>query len=76
MKAERIVLASWVSSDSYMDIDWPRVHEQVGRDQLDWLLAQQTTQCQLILDKLQSDFKLVAEFYSAELLHRYRLMWS
>jgi hypothetical protein len=76
MKAERIVLASWRSSDLYLDIDWPKVHEQVGRDQLDWLLGQQTTQCQLILDKFQTDFKLVAEFYDAELFSRYHLMWS
>jgi len=76
MKTKRIVLAEWVSTDLYLDIDWPAVQQKLGLEQLDWLLRQQPSACQLVLDKSDVNFKLVAEFYSESALTTYHLMWS
>jgi hypothetical protein len=76
MKTERIVLADWTSRDLYLDIDWPAVQKQLGVEQLDWLLKLPTDQCQLVLDKNDDNFKLVAEFYCGRTLMTYHLMWS
>lgn len=76
MKTKRIVLADWVSNDLYLDIDWPAVHKKLGLEQIDWLLKQPPEKCQLVLDKSDINFKLVAEFYDEQLLVSYHLMWS
>lgn len=76
MKTSRIVLADWVSNDLYLDIDWPAVHKKLGLEQLDWLLQQPAEHVQLVLDKADINFKLVAEFYDERTLLTYHLMWS
>lgn len=76
MKTSRIVLADWISRDLYLDIDWPTVHRKLGLEQLDWLLKQPTENCQLVLDKSDINFKLVAEFYDERTLLTYHLMWA
>jgi hypothetical protein len=76
MKTRRVVLADWVSNDLYLDIDWPTVQQKLGLEQLDWLLRQNPVECQLVLDKSDVNFKLVAEFYSESTLVAYHLMWS
>lgn len=76
MKTKRIVLADWVSNDLYLDIDWPAVHKKLGLEQIEWLLKQPPEKCQLVLDKSDINFKLVAEFYDEQLLVAYHLMWS
>ena len=76
MKTSRIVLADWVSNDLYLDIDWPAVHKKLGLEQLDWLLQQPAEHVQLVLDKADINFKLVAEFYDERTLLTYHFMWS
>ena len=76
MKTKRIVLADWVSNDLYLDIDWPAVHKKLGLEQIDWLLKQPPEKCQLVLDKSDINFKLVAEFYDEQTLLTYHLMRS
>jgi hypothetical protein len=75
MKTSRVVLADWVSTDLYTDIDWPEVHKKLGLEQLDWLLSLPSDQCQLVLDKYEVNNKLVAEFYDEKTLLAYHLMW-
>lgn len=76
MKTKRVVLADWVSTDLYLDIDWPAVQRKLGVEQVDWLLRQSTSKCQLVLDKSDINFKLVAEFYDEQTLLTYLLMWG
>ena len=73
---KRVILADWVSHDLYLDIDWPAVHKKLGLEQIEWLLAQDPKDCQLILDKTDINFKLVAEFYNERVLMTYHLMWG
>lgn len=76
MKTKRIQLADWVSSDLYLDIDWPSVHKKLGLEQIEWLLKQPPECVQLVLDKTDINFKLVAEFYDEQTLLTYHLMRS
>jgi hypothetical protein len=76
MKTNRVVLADWISTDLYIDIDWTAVHKKLGLDQLDWLLSLPPDQCQLVLDKHEVNNKLVAEFYDERTLLAYHLMWA
>jgi hypothetical protein len=73
---KRIELADWVSTDLYIDIDWPAVHKKLGLEQLDWLLSQPPSHCQLVLDRNTVNNRLVAEFYDQRCLTAYYLMWS
>ena len=74
--SKRVELADWVSTDLYLDIDWPLVQQKLGLDQVEWLLKQDRNNCQLILDKSNINFKLVAEFYNPKTLMTYYLMWT
>jgi len=80
MKSNRIKLVEWQyttdESANFLDIDWPYVQKTIGRDQLDWLLKQPKTHCQLIMDKSGTDVKLIAEFYDTGTLTTYHLMWA
>jgi hypothetical protein len=76
MKTFRVVLTDWVSDDLYIDIDWPTVHRRLGLEQIDWLLNQPTTKCQLVLDRNEVNNKLIAEFYCEKTLTAYYLMWA
>jgi hypothetical protein len=76
MKTKRVVLADWIGDDLYLDIDWPTVHRKLGLEQIDWLLKQRPERLQLMLDKEDINFKLVAEFYDEQILLTYHLMWG
>jgi hypothetical protein len=78
MKTNRIKLYHWFTNDVHdvIEVDWPKVHSEIGTDQLDWILKQAKSQCQLVVDKLDNDFALVAEFYDEQLLTTYHLMWA
>jgi hypothetical protein len=78
MKNSRIKLYQWFTNDGHdiIDVDWPKVHNEIGKDHLDWILTQPKDQCQLVVDKLDNDFALVAEFYDEKLLTTYHLMWA
>lgn len=78
MKTERIELYKWYSNKQpdTIDINWPDVHKVVGREQMSWLLNQPQEKCQLVVDKINENFTLVAEFYSEQTLVAYHLMWA
>lgn len=76
MKTTRIDLVNWTSFEDNIDIDWPMVQRKVGKEKVEWLLKQPKDQCQLVVDKVLNDLKLVAEFYDNKLLMQYHLMWS
>lgn len=76
MKTERIRLYKWWSKEDTIQVDWPRVHKEVGSDQINWLLRQPEDRCQLVVDKWNENFELVAEFYNEKILTEYWLRWA
>lgn len=76
MKTKRIELLAWESNLDSIEIDWPKVQRIVGLDHVEWLLQQETEQCQLVVDKIGNKFRLMAEFYDDQCLTVYHLMWS
>jgi hypothetical protein len=78
MKNNRIKLYTWYTNDGrdMIEIDWPKVHQTVGSDQIKWLLSQPKETCQLVVEKVCEDFALVAEFYCNKTLAIYHLMWA
>lgn len=82
MKTNRITLTDWtVDDEEYIDVNWPKVQKTIGVDHLEWLLKQDSVDCQLVLDKelnfhSGSTIKLVAEFYNEKILTCYHLMWA
>ena len=76
MKTKRIKLFTWESTEDRIEIDWPRVQREIGRDHVEWLLAREPEHCQLFVDKIGNNFRLMAEFYNEQCLTMYHLMWS
>ena len=78
MKNKRVFLFEWETHqlEENIDIDWPCVQTHLGRDQVEWLLAQPKNRCQLVVDKINNSFRLVAEFYNEQTLIDYHLMWA
>jgi hypothetical protein len=78
MKSERFELYHWHSNNGteMIDVDWPKVQRSIGVDHVSWLLKQPKDKCQLVVDKTNDDFKLVAEFYDERTLLSYHLMWA
>lgn len=77
MKTSKIELLKWSShSGENIDIDWPKVHKAIGLDKTQWLLNQDHTKCQVVLEKNNEYCKLVAEFYDQRTLGFYHLMWA
>jgi hypothetical protein len=72
----RITLYKWQSKDDIIEVDWPKVHREVGSDQINWLLRQPSDQCQVVVDKFNENFTLVAEFYNKQILVDYYLRWA
>jgi len=75
-KINRIKLAEWHSKEDNIDVDWPKIQKMLGVEQVEWLLKQNKEQCQLVVDKLNYEFALVAEFYDEKILTCYHLMWA
>ena len=78
MKNRRIKLCDWTQSRSIdtVDLNWSRVRQLVGSSKVDWLLEQPQTKCQLVVDKLNENLSLVAEFYDDATLVLYHLTWA
>lgn len=78
MKARRIELYSWdnLNNADGIEIDWPNVQRTIGLDHLGWLLKQKETECQLVVDKINENCKLMAEFYSESTAVDYYLRWA
>jgi hypothetical protein len=77
MKSNKVELYKWLPSEGEtIEIDWPKVHRNIGVDQTRWLLKQSQENCQLILERKDMYCKLIAEFYNEHTLLNYHLMWA
>ena len=77
MKTSKVQLLKWLPSEGEnIEIDWPKVHKTIGVDHTNWLLNQDHTACQLVLERTDQHCRLVAEFYDSELMTNYHLMWA
>ncbi len=77
MKTFKIELLKWLPEEGEnIEINWPKVHKTIGVDQTNWLLKQDHSQCQMILERNDMYCRLVAEFYSDKLAAAYHLMWA
>ena len=78
MKSSRFELYHWRTRNGkdIIEVDWPKVHKTVGSDLISWINKQPKEKCQLVVDKLNDDFKLIAEFYDQQTLVAYHLMWA
>ncbi len=76
MKTERISLYKWYSKEDVIEVNWPDVHKSIGTDHLEWILKQPKDQCQLVVDKLNTNFELMAEFYNERVLVEYWMRWA
>jgi len=63
MKSNSYTVYHWTSTEPDLDIDWPRVHETLGRDCVEWLMQQPTEQVQMIVEQQGMAHRLVLEFY-------------
>lgn len=72
MKSDRVELLTWPTDhNENFDISWPEVHRVVGIDRFKWLLDQDRTKCQIVLERKDSECRLVAEFYDRQTLGIY-----
>lgn len=76
MKTERVSLYKWYSKEDVIEVNWPDVHKTIGTDHLEWILRQPKDQCQLVVDKLNTNFELMAEFYNERVLVEYWMRWA
>lgn len=82
MKNNAVELAKWLAIESdgsgNISIDWPAVQRQTGQDHLEWLIKQDKTRCQLMVENRTNDayHYLIAEFYDDRLATEYYLMWA
>jgi hypothetical protein len=54
----------------------PNVHKAVGSDQIKWLEEQPLSTCQMVLEMVGNEVKLVAEFYNKTTANTYMLLWA
>ncbi len=77
MKTSKVELLKWLPEESeYIEINWPKVHNTIGRDHTNWLLKQSQEKCQLVLERNDMYCRLIAEFYDEKTLTAYHLMWA
>lgn len=77
MKNDRLTLYKWENRfTDIIDVPWPKIHQELGSDQVAWLLNQPKDRCQLVVDKLNEQLCLVVEFYNAAAVTDYYLRWA
>ena len=82
MKTHRFELGRFFPSEGdeldSIHIDWPCIHRQTGKDQIQWLKAQDPSECQMVVEQRPNDshWWLVAEIYTDRLATAYALMWA
>lgn len=77
MRTSKIELDSWAAdlTEPTIDIDWPRVQRKIGRRSVEWLLKQPAETCQLMVEKTNNTYRLVAEFYDDLALDHFKLLY-
>lgn len=77
MKTSKVELLKWLPDDGEnIEINWPKVHRTIGTEQTKWLISQEHTKCQMILERNDIYCRLMAEFYDEKTLATYYLLWS
>jgi hypothetical protein len=82
MKTHRFELGKYRPRESdesgNIYIDWPAIHRQAGLDCIQWLRAQDPTQCQMVIEQQSNDnyWRVIAEIHSDKLATLYSLMWT
>ena len=78
MKSKKIELLSWTQSPDFndTDIDWPKLHKMIGLDRTKWILEQDYSDCQMVLERKQSEMTVVAEFFNERTELEYHLRWG
>ena len=79
MKSRTVVISKWLAHEGEnIDIDWPAVQREAGKEHVEWLLKQPREKCQLIVEQRPDDsyLRLVAEFYDDSLAVNYHLLWA
>ena len=77
MRTSKVELLKWLPEEGEnIEINWPKVHRAIGLDQTNWLLKQDHTDCQVVLERNNMYCRLVAEFYTERSLATYYLMWA
>ena len=71
------LITSVINIDA-LDIDWPKIQREAGTEHIKWLMKQDKTRCQMILeqDAKKGKNRLVAEFYDEGLAVDYVLLWA
>jgi hypothetical protein len=77
MKTSKVELLKWLPEEGEnIEINWPKVHRTIGTEQTKWLLNQDHTECQMVLERNDMYCRLIAEFYDKHALATYYLMWA
>lgn len=76
MKSNTVKLAEWTSNEEQLDIDWPRLQRDLGKEHVEWLLRRPKTECQLVVEKNGEFHALIAEFYNEQVQVDYWLRWA
>lgn len=78
MKSSKVELMSWQFNSDFNenDIDWPRLHKMIGLDRTEWILKQSFNDCQMILERKDTEMAVVAEFYNERTELEYHLRWG
>lgn len=82
MKTHRFELGKFKIRDTVEDgniyVDWPEIHKQAGLECIQWLKAQDPSQCQMVVEQGHKDNynRVVAEIYTDKLATLYSLMWA
>lgn len=77
MKTSKVELLRWLPEEGeYIEINWPKVHRTIGLEHTKWLLAQDHTDCQVVLERRDMHCRLIAEFYNEKILTAYHLLWA
>jgi hypothetical protein len=79
MKTCKIFLHRWIgdSTDGYINIPWPAVHQAVGHDIINWIQDRDPTHVQLILEKTIDGYQqLYVDFYNHGLRTEFALTFA
>jgi hypothetical protein len=78
MKTRKIHLAFWEETyeSENIDVDWPRIQRELGQDHLEWLLSLPHERGQLMVERSNGRYNLVAEFYDDVTAVDYHLRWA
>lgn len=80
MKSKSVPLTKWHTIESgnpNLDVDWPRYHQEIGEDCIEWLLKQERSgRCQLVVERQLSRARLAVDIFDDAMLTEYHLMWS